>query len=264
MAARGQKLSQIIHRVFGTCAALALAAGAGCGSQNLAALTNPSLVLGLVDRAPDQVILDWSGGSSDLHPSRPLAALDFTRFALRNGGTLADDAEGFKSAVLLEVEEIIRALPDAQANIRNGSRRPRELATVVHIAQNASFGPPGQIGEADYDPCNRFFDDSAVVFGEELKRLGASFEFEEWKLIFANVIAHEIGHTLGYGHVGRVSHDGTERPLFVELMLATHTVDEMTRPQRYLADESFCPASSSAKTAHAHDGKACSVVHSHE
>ena len=59
--------------------------------------------------------------------------------------------------------------------------------------------------------------------------------------IFANVTAHEIGHTLGFPHVARSDVPDSPHALFVELMLAGHTVDEMLRPQRFLADETSCP-----------------------
>ncbi len=222
---------------------------AGCGSgvgDNLFLYALPADscggVLGRVRPATDVVLLDWSGGRSDLFDDLQLDPLDLSAFATLDGSTLADDGEAFKDAVIAETATILCDIPGAAVHVTGSKVSLPSDFTTVHIAQVFSPTGGGQIGEGSFDPCNVGHNDAAVIFGEELRRLGGPFTFDEWVLMFANVTAHEIGHTLGLGHVARRPHDASARPLYVELMLATHTVSEMIREQRYLASESNCPS----------------------
>lgn len=242
-------------------ATLAVIAGflPGCGGDMTLLVSGPSLRQ--ARDGVDYVILDWSGGVSALFPSEELPPLDLGKFGTAGGGTLADRAEEFRAAVLAEVTAIVSGMPHAEVRIENGLNASSTRATVVHIAQTPSFGAPGQIGRGEYDPCNTYQDDAAVVFGEELARLGRDFTFDEWVYVVANVTAHEIGHTLGYGHIARGVSDA-HRPLFVELMLATHTVDEMRQQQRYMADESNCPSPTPANFRVASElSESCGILH---
>ena len=69
-----------------------------------------------------------------------------------------------------------------------------------------------------------------------------SFASPPYGGLFANVCAHEIGHTLGFGHVVRSELDSSERSLFVELMLDRHTMSEMRQPHKFIVDQDNCPS----------------------
>jgi hypothetical protein len=191
--------------------------------------------------AADAILLDWSGGVSRIYPGEQLAGLDLSLFLVTDGTTLLDEADDFKTAVRDEVSRILCDMPTDGVYLTNSkSGLPRQV-TTVYLSQ---FAPPlggAQIGQGEYDPCNLEHDNQAIIFGDEILALGDERSFDEWVLVLANVTAHEIGHTLGYGHVPRVMVPAAQQPEFVELMMATHTVDEMKRAQRLLSDESNCP-----------------------
>ena len=191
--------------------------------------------------ATDLVILDWSGGTSKIYPDDEFPGLDFASFETADGGTLADATEAFKDAVRREVVHILCGLPSVSVAVQNEKDRVDADATTIYVVHAASQAGGGQIGEGEFDPCNLQHDNSALIFGDELRDLPGPYSFDDWVLIFANVAAHEIGHTLGFNHVPRTEPSESEHVLYVELMLAGHTVDEMIRPQRFLSDETNCP-----------------------
>ncbi len=191
--------------------------------------------------ATDLIILEWSGGTSKIYPEDEFPGLDFASFETADGGTLADAPEAFKDAVRREVIHILCDLPSLSVAVLNEEERLDAEATTIYVVHAPSQAGGGQIGEGEYDPCNLRHDNSALVYGVELRELSGPYSFDDWVQVFANVAAHEIGHTLGFGHVPRTEHRESEHALFVELMLAGHTVDEMIRPQRFLSDETNCP-----------------------
>jgi len=213
----------------------------------------------------DAVVLDWDGGTSSLVPGTPFDGVDLTEYPTTGGGTLADVGDDFKEAVRSQVARILCELPIAPPRITNGKAIPEGQISVVQIA--ALHSPlAGQIGKGEYDPCDEVHDNSAIVFGTELKMLGRSFSYDEWVNIFANVTAHEIAHGLGYAHAPRVD-DSTASPgrsLYVELMYATHTVDEMIREQRLLADMSNCDTTSIQNKVSAKRIETCQAIDSVE
>lgn len=215
----------------------------GCGYNPGVAATEPLIVADCDSStaADDLIVLDWSGGGSNIYPDEEFPGLDFASFETTEDGTLADDANAFKEAVRREVVHILCELPFVSVTVRNDKVRMGADATTVYVVQAPSQAGAGQIGEGEYDPCNLHHDNNALVFGEEFLELPGSYSFDEWVLIFANVIAHEIGHTLGFNHVPRSETSDSEHVLYVELMLPAHTVDEMISPQRFLSDETNCP-----------------------
>lgn len=228
---------------------LATAGAAGCGGSLNDALPGRSLFLtecgGDADRvAADLVVLDWHGGVTAIYPDEDFEALDLSAFETANGGTLADDGELFKERVRLQVARIFCDSSGPGIRIRHADDVEDQAGTTVYYTQ--ALSPVGwlQIGEAEYDVCNRQHDNVAVIFGEQVRRLGAAYTFDEWVLVFANLTAHEIAHTLGYAHVPRDESPEVERSYFVELMYDGHTMEEMRREQRFLTDQTNCPADS--------------------
>jgi hypothetical protein len=234
-ASNAMKSKSIVAFVLGAY----IVAVAGCGT-----IGGRSLLAVFVSEcdgepATDLVVLDWSGGASRLYPGGDFPGLDFAAFATTGGGTLVDDAGAFQEAVRGEVVHIFCGMPSVSIAIQNEGGVGAG-ATRVYLVEAPSQAFVGQIGEGEYDPCNVQRGNSALVFGEALDILGP-YSFDEWVTIFANVTAHEIGHTLGFPHVARSDVPVSPHAIFVELMLADHTVSEMLRPQRFLADEANCP-----------------------
>lgn len=191
--------------------------------------------------AADAVLLEWSGGTTRIYPGDQLAGLDLGAYFVTDGGTLAEEADDFKAAVRDEVSRILCDMPTDGIFLTNTKSGLPGKVTTVYFSQMSSPMGGAQIGQGEYDPCNVDHDNDAIIFGDEILALGDARPFEEWVRVFANVTAHEIGHMLGYGHVPRVIYPASQRPAFVELMMATHTVDEMTQAQRLTSDTTNCP-----------------------
>lgn len=216
---------------------------------------------GLPVIATDSVYLDWTGGSTTLVTGGVANGLDFSVFEVTDGGTLADDPIGFKQRVLEQVRRIFCDFPDVAIQIdENDDADPSGGYTIVYVGQEAPR-LAGQVGEADYDVCNVERDNQAIIYGEQMRRLGTSFTEEKWVMMFANTIAHEIGHTLGYGHVLREEVPEASRSVYVELMLDRHTLTELSREQRFLYNESNCPTPAAAKALAAESAEPLDCLH---
>jgi hypothetical protein len=224
---------------------MTLAAVTGCGSGFPAGSANQPLFVaecGTGDATTaDLVLLEWGGGVAPLYPQESFAALDLSVFETDDGGTLADRANEFKERVRDQVTLILCDSPGPTARVRDAEDADAAVATVVYFTQAVSPATARQVGEGEYDTCNRQHDNAAVIFGEELHRLGRAYPFDEWVNVFANVTAHEIAHTLGFGHVSRDEVAETGRSLYVELMLDGHTMSELRREHRFLVDQTNCP-----------------------
>jgi len=191
----------------------------------------------------DLVLLDWTGGVSQIYPGRELAGVDLTRFPTGDGGTLGDRADAFKADVIDGISRIYCAKPEVSLRVINGEDSDANAGvTIVHITQELPPKGGTDVGEGEYDPCNLQTDNAAILYGERLRSLSDAYRYEEWVNIFANICAHEIGHTLGFGHVARSDYSNTGRSIYIELMLDGLTMGELRREHRFLVDLSSCPS----------------------
>ncbi len=185
-------------------------------------------------------MLAWWGGEASLYPGRTFDAIDLTQFETDRGTTLADHETVFKELVRARVEETLASFATTPLRVVNDDAGPLRTETTVCLTQDLSPEGRVEIGRGKYDPCDRHSDDSAVIFGEQIRRLGNGYSLDEWVTLFANVCTHETAHTFGYGHVTRSERSDHARGAYVELMLEAHTMTEMRRPQRMLSGLTAC------------------------
>lgn len=210
----------------------------GCGFDEQALFVDPDDA-GRDNPSQHVIQLDWTGGTSPIMGDDDLPGLAFNRFMMPDGTSLAELEPAFKSRVVEEVQRIFSEVADMEMVVEEVESDGRGDDTVVLITQTDSQGLK-RFGEGEYDPCNEHEDDVAVIFGEELLEYGGTLSFDDWVMVFANSLAHEIGHTLGWAHVSREEYPPNGRQLYVELMYDQHTMTEMRRPQRFLVEQSNC------------------------
>ena len=243
--ARPRSHPKAISVVVQSAAIIALVSTGGCGgAASDANVTRPLVAIecGSVGAtATESFVLDWAGATTPLYPDEYFEPLDLNAFAIGDGETLADRADEFREAVRLQVTRVFCDLPGVAARVSDAEDAVGEASATVYLTQAQSPSGDGQIGEAHYDTCDAHIDNAAVIFGGQFERLGGLFSFDDWVMMFANTTAHEIAHTLGYGHIAREDRPQDGRSLYVELMLDRHTVDELRREQRITVDQDTCP-----------------------
>ena len=189
------------------------------------------------------VVIDWDGGVSALLPDRQLQAFDFGALTITDADSIdADAAVLFRQAVLARVQTMLCALAPLDVAVIAGQGEEYSGATVVHVTGEAPPYAGKQIGQSDYDPCNEHPDDASVIWGGALATRIDSATFAGWVNAFANTIAHEIGHTLGFTHpneetVGRLLPEPAQ-----ELMRGTTTAADLVTVKAFLIEQNTCPA----------------------
>ncbi|HNQ24509.1 MAG TPA: hypothetical protein PKK06_15590 [Phycisphaerae bacterium] len=240
-------------RALVVCGSLVTLLAGGCGAGG--GLVEAAARLRLNDCTPafpdaeglgtaDRIVLDFTGGFSRLHPDVELPPVAWTAFALADGGTLADAEQDFIEDVRDTIVQILCEAGLYEVQVRVGEAEDFGEVNVVHFTADVPTDRSHQMGLAEYDPCNHYHDNIAIVYGGQIARYGIVGTYGEWVNIFANLAAHEIGHTLGYSHVSRAEAASSTRGSFTELMLDGHTIDELRGEQRILTAQSTCPSAS--------------------
>jgi len=218
---------------------------AGCGNS----FTGPSALRPLfvaecgvdTDRvATEFVLLEWNSTTNELYPDDEFEPLDLSLFETPDGGTLAEKADTFKEQVRRQVTRIYCDYEGPGILVEHATGEEAYETNVVYMTQAMSPLGGAQVGEGEYDRCNRQHDNVAALFGGQILELSDPRPFDEWVLIFANVAAHEIGHTLGFGHVQRDYWSDARRSIYVELMLDGHTMHELASEQRFVVAQDSC------------------------
>ena len=194
------------------------------------------------EEADTLVVLDWDGGTSSQVPGKTLAA--FSLAALEVDGQPADEIiaeEEFRRAVLARTQMILCALQPADVAVIEADADAFPSATVVHVTGDAPFVNGKHIGQSDFDPCNAHPDDAVVIWGGALATRVPPTTIDRWINAFANTIAHEIGHTLGFPHpdedtLARMVDQPAE-----EVMRGKVTIAALLGEQHFLLQQESCP-----------------------
>ncbi|GJM25180.1 MAG: hypothetical protein DHS20C16_15950 [Phycisphaerae bacterium] len=237
--------------LFGLLAVGVIAATTGCGYVAPEVEKSPSPrtdgSIQSCDQAPlpedalTLVVLDWDGGQSPLVRDKVLTGFDVTSLELADGKSISQDE--FESMVLARVGEILCVLDPMDVAVIIGDGADYQDSTVIHITGDEPANEAKHIGQSHFDLCNEHLDDSGVIWGGALASRVASASLDEWINAFANTIAHETGHTLGFFHPDP---DVVERLLLspsTEIMRAHTTTDDLLKPQAFLLDQDTCPGS---------------------
>lgn len=231
---------------------LAFLTWAGCGTTaGLPVIPMPSAQVYVAqacaaaptpDEAATLVVLDWDGGVSRQVPDKTLAPFSVAALDITDppaGEVMSDEA--FRRAVLARTQMILCALEPADVAVIEAEADAFPNATVVHITGDAPFVGGKHIGQSDFDPCNAHPDDAVVIWGGALAARIPPSTTDQWINAFANTIAHEIGHTLGFPHpdedtLARMVDQPAE-----EVMRGKVTVAALLSPQHFLLQQESCP-----------------------
>jgi hypothetical protein len=189
------------------------------------------------------IVLDWDGGPSPLDARATLSPLNPADLPIYDAIRSDADAETFKEAVRVQIETILCDLDPVDMRVITGRASDYPAATHVHFTLDRAPSGGRQAGQADYDPCNLYVDDTVLIWGGRIADVaGPTWLRREWVNILANVTTHEIGHTLGFAHpddIGiTVDGDIARRAI----MMSSHTVTSLSQPQAFLIPQTTCPA----------------------
>jgi len=160
------------------------------------------------------LILDWTGDEKEtpygFGPDIPIPPFDFSRYLLSDG-SLADDPDGFMADVLAKVQIDISVilisprnhLPAEELIVLNGEYNLEATSgkTIMFITDWQEPENPLVLGRAVFDSSDKRWDDGGFVYGATFDIISSqSPTYDEYVNAFSDVVVHEIGHTLGFGH----------------------------------------------------------------
>jgi hypothetical protein len=233
---------------------------AGCGTapsggssvySSGSSVEEESLPPALCSRAPSTnreaktlIVLDWNGGLSPIDTRSYLSPLNPADLPIYDAPATQAEIEAFKEEVRARVEIILCDLDPVDMRVITGRAADYPAATHVHLTHDLAPSGGRQAGQADYDPCNLYVDDTVLIWGGRIAEVaGPGWLRHEWAHILANVTTHEIGHTLGFSHpdeqgLTTIDPDVARRAI----MMSSHTVTALVGPQTFLIPQTTCPA----------------------
>ena len=199
------------------------------------------------EAADTLIVLDWTGGSNRHAPGRVLAGFELSALAISDAADRASiNADAFRADVLARVRTMLCALDPMTVAVVDGEAEDHPGATVVHITGDEPAEGGKQIGQSDFDPCNRFSDDGAIIWAGAMARRIPEATYDQWVMALANATTHEIGHTLGFFHPTEADLARTlpGNPS-AEVMRKTTSISELLSPQAFLIEQDTCPGGDS-------------------
>jgi len=166
------------------------------------------------DGATHILILDWTGDDAPspygFGPDVLIPPFDFSRHSTL-GAALAADPERFMEDVLAKVRTDIAMisvlprnhLPAEELLVVNGEYDPEDTSgkTIMFVTDWQEPDNPLVLGRAVFDSSDKRWDDGGFVYGATFDLIVAeSPTYEQCVNSFADVVVHEFGHTLGFGH----------------------------------------------------------------
>lgn len=189
------------------------------------------------------IVLDWDGGPSPLDARTTVSPLNPADLPMYDGLTSDEDAEAFKEEVRVRIEIILCDLDPVDMRVITGRASDYPAATHVHLTLDTAPSGGRQAGQADYDPCNLYVDDTVLIWGGRIAEVaGPGWLRREWVNMLANVATHEIGHTLGFAHPDELGITVDADIARRAIMMSSHTVTSLVQPQAFLIPQTTCPA----------------------
>ncbi|MFH0983892.1 MAG: hypothetical protein V2A79_20450 [Planctomycetota bacterium] len=234
------------------CVVLAALVAAGCGTNPWgwpgAPTGLPRLEGDMVRTGDGQedellktVVLDWSGGYSEMASRQMVEPTDLEQLYLPAGETLEIYKETFQEAVRTRVEEILGGIGPARFAVVSGEADDYPEPTVVYFTAEAVSGDRFQVGQTQLDRCDLHAEGTVLVWVGTLLKLGDTHEYDQWVDALANTAAHEIGHTVGFFHPDAEPTDFTEYEKNTEIMMGVHTLSALLSRQEFIIPQETCP-----------------------
>lgn len=195
------------------------------------------------------LILDWDGDEErspyGFGPDIPIPPFDFARYPLPDGGSLADDPGDFIADVLANVQADLdmisvlprNHLPAEEFLLMNGDYDQDVPGTVIFVTDWQEPDNPLVLGRAIFDSSDKRWDDGGFVYGATFDLIVVeSPTYEGYVNAFSDVVVHELGHTLGFGHTEDSSVPAGAEPR-MGIMRGTRAPVWFLKDQGWLVDQ---------------------------
>ncbi len=189
-------------------------------TQSLTTTVNTSTT---TDKRTKTIVIDWTGRNADVSKTkekflldvlRPAPGIDLNLFCVFESDPpkrLPEviDLSLFKEKVRQRVVHIFRNTTPQDTRFITGEAEDYPDATKVYVVQGRYERASTALGISVLDPGNQLTTDVAIILGDSILQGNKKYPtLEEWIHCFANVIAHESAHTMGWKHSKTCLDDG--------------------------------------------------------